>query len=280
MIKKVVVCGAGTMGAGIAQVVATYGFTTILFDINEAILETGKNNIDKSLSQLVAKQKISAEVKSTAISNLTFTTNINHCVGDFIIEAIVENLPIKVKLFKQLAHLNTAETILASNTSSIAIASIAKEISYPERVIGLHFFNPAPLMKLVEIITPNSTKSTVLTAASAFVEQLNKVAVVCKDSPGFIVNRVARPYYLEAMYLVENKLATIENVDALLENCGFKMGPFKLMDLIGLDINFSVSEIVFNNMQQPKRLTPSKLQQQKVEEGKLGKKTKEGFYKY
>jgi len=274
------VCGAGTMGSGIAQVAAQAGYKTIQFDVNDAMLQKSKVSIDKTLQILLDKAKITAEQQTSTLKNLVFTSNINDCIADIVIEAIVEKKVIKVSLFKQLASINTQQTILASNTSSISINEIATEIKHPERVIGMHFFNPATLMKLVEVIKTEHTSNTVVESILQVCKQMNKVAVVCKDSPGFIVNRVARHYYLEAMKLVELNLATVETVDAVMENAGFKMGPFKLMDLIGMDINFGVSNIVYEAMGKPARLKPSIVQQQKVEAGELGKKTGKGFYQY
>jgi 3-hydroxybutyryl-CoA dehydrogenase len=274
------VCGAGTMGSGIAQVAAQAGYKTIQFDVNDAMLQKSKASIDNTLQMLVDKNKISAEQQTNALNNLVFTSNINDCIADIVIEAIVEKKDVKVSLFNQLAAINATETILATNTSSISINEIATEIQHPERVVGMHFFNPATLMKLVEVIKTAHTSNAVLETILQVCKQMNKVAVVCKDSPGFIVNRVARHYYLEAMKLIELNLATVETVDTVMENAGFKMGPFKLMDLIGMDINFGVSNIVYEAMGKPARLKPSIIQQQKVEKGELGKKTGKGFYQY
>ena len=274
------VCGAGTMGSGIAQVAAQAGYKTIQFDVNDAMLQKSKASIDRTLQMLADKNKISVEQQTNALNNLVFTSNINDCIADIIIEAIVEKKDIKVSLFNQLAAINAAETILATNTSSISINEIATAIQHPERVVGMHFFNPATLMKLVEVIKTEHTSNAVVESILQVCKQMNKVAVVCKDSPGFIVNRVARHYYLEAMKLIELNLATVETVDAVMENAGFKMGPFKLMDLIGMDINFGVSNIVYEAMSKPARLKPSIVQQQKVEAGELGKKTGKGFYQY
>jgi 3-hydroxybutyryl-CoA dehydrogenase len=274
------ICGAGTMGSGISQVAAQSGFKAIQFDVSDAMLEKSKASIEISLQMLVDKNKISTEQQASTLNNLVFTSNINNCIADIVIEAIVEKKDIKVNLFNQLAQVNSNTTILATNTSSISILEIAKEIPHPERVIGMHFFNPATIMKLVEVIETTYTSSTTTASILNICKQMNKVAVVCKDSPGFIVNRVARHYYLEAMKLIELNLATIETVDAVMENAGFKMGPFKLMDLIGMDINFGVSNIVYEAMGKPQRLKPSIVQQQKVLANELGKKTGKGFYTY
>lgn len=279
-IHTICVCGAGTMGSGIAQVAAQAGFTTIQFDVNELMLEKSKLAIEKSLQFLVEKQKISAEEKVTILNRILFTSNISNCIADVCIEAIIEKKEAKIELFNNLAKVNNGQTILATNTSSISINEIAVGVNNSSKVVGMHFFNPATIMKLVEVIQGKQTDITVVDTIVALCKQMNKVPVICTDAPGFIVNRVARQYYLEAMKLVELNLATIENIDAIMEATGFKMGPFKLMDLIGMDINFSVSHIVWEALGKPERLTPSIIQQQKVEAGELGKKTGKGFYQY
>jgi 3-hydroxybutyryl-CoA dehydrogenase len=279
-IQTICVCGAGTMGSGIAQVAAQNGFYTIQFDVNETMLEKSKQGIEKTLSSLVAKEKMTAAQKEETLQRIRFTSDLMDCIADVFIEAIIEKKEAKVNLFNQLAELNHSDAIFATNTSSIAISDIAAAVQNPARVVGLHFFNPAPIMKLVEVIQGNQTNDDVVAMMVNLCKQLNKVPVVCKDAPGFIVNRVARHYYLEAMKLVELNLATIQNVDAIMEATGFKMGPFKLMDLIGMDINFGVSNIVWEALDKPERLRPSILQQQKVEAGELGRKTGQGFYTY
>lgn len=279
-IKLIVVCGAGTMGSGIAQVAAQNGFKTILFDVNEAVLQKAQHQLQHTINSLVAKQKMTEAAKELFWSNLSFTQNIQDCKADVVIEAIVEKLEAKVSLLQQISAINTDDCILATNTSSISVTAIANEINFPERVAGLHFFNPAPIMKLVEIIKAKQTNEATINSLSWLCKQLQKTAVLCTDSPGFIVNRVARHYYLQAMQQVLQGHATVQDVDALMEAAGFKMGPFKLMDLIGLDVNYSVSQIVYNDLGKPKRLQPSELQRQKVEAGELGKKTGKGFYSY
>ena len=279
-LNSICVCGAGTMGSGIAQLVAQNGFPIILFDVNENVLTKSKNIITKSLETLVNKGKLTTKQLISIFSNIHFTTNIQHCKADIIIEAIIEILEAKIDLFQQLAAINSSSTIFATNTSSIAVTTIAKAIANPERVVGLHFFNPATIMKLVEIITAEQTNHAVVEALINLSYKLQKTPVVCKDAPGFIVNRVARHYYLEAMKLVELGLSELVTVDAVMEANGFKMGPFKLMDLIGNDINFGVSQIVYDALDKPSRLKPSILQQEKVVAGHFGKKTGKGFYEY
>ena len=279
-IHTICICGAGTMGSGIAQVAALAGYNTIQFDVNNDMLEKSKIAIEKNLQWQVEKGKISAEQKLLCTQHILFTDKPEDCIADLVIEAIIEKKEAKIELFNQLATINPITTIFATNTSSIAVTDIASEVQQPERVVGMHFFNPAPVMKLVEVIKTTQTDPTVVDAVIAMSIKMGKTPVVCKDSPGFIVNRVARHYYLEAMKLVEEGLATIETVDAVMESTGFKMGPFKLMDLIGMDINYGVSQIVWEALGKPERLTPSPIQKQKVDAGELGRKTGKGFYEY
>ncbi len=279
-IETIVVCGAGTMGMGIAQVAAQSGFGTILFDLNPTVLEKARLAIEAQVNKWVAKEKISAYESTQLLKRLSFTTNINQCIGGLVIEAIVEQLSTKARLLNQLAAINAGSTIFATNTSSISIDALASAISCPNQLVGMHFFNPAPIMKLVEIIEGANTNPAYVQTVFSIAEAMGKTPVICKDAPGFIVNRVARHYYLEAMELVSSELATIEQVDQILEAAGFKMGPFKLMDLIGMDINYSVSNIVWEALGKPNRLIPSSLQKEKVNKGELGKKTGKGFYTY
>ncbi len=280
MIKTICICGSGTMGSGIAQVCAQSGFNTILFDVNEIILERSKETIKKNLQYLTDKQKISSEEKEQIFFRIQFTKDIKNCVGDVIIEAIVEILEAKVNLFNQLAAVNDAHTIFATNTSSLSVTAIQKNIVSPERVVGMHFFNPAPVMKLIEVVKGEMTNNGIVETIYALCKQISKHPVMCKDAPGFIVNRVARHYYLEAMKLVEEEIGTFENIDIIMESMGFKMGPFKLMDLIGMDINLSVSQSMYEAFNSTERFKPSKIQIEKVNRGELGKKTGKGFYNY
>jgi len=279
-IKTICVCGAGTMGTGIAQLSAMKGISTIQFDISTDMLEKSRKGIEANLNTLVNKDRIGPLEKEEIISRIKFSSQINDCVADLVIEAIIEKKEAKQDLFNQLTLINHPQTILASNTSSISITEIAKKVTSPSRVIGMHFFNPAPVMKLVEIVRTEDTEEEIIQAIVTLSEKMGKIPVVCNDSPGFIVNRVARSYYLEAMRLVEAGLATVETVDIALESAGFKMGPFRLMDLIGMDINFGVSQIVWKALGEPDRLRPSLLQEQKVKQNELGRKTGKGFYTY
>ena len=280
MVQIVCVCGAGTMGSGIAQVSAQSGFNTILFDVNENILGKAKESIQKSLQFLAEKNKISAEEKEKIFRRIQFTNDISHCRADVIIEAIIEKVEAKVTLFNHLAEVNNTEIIFATNTSSLSVSDIQKRIVHPQRVVGMHFFNPAPVMKLVEVVKGEQTTDATAQTIYELCKRMNKMPVMCKDAPGFIVNRVARHYYLEAMKLVEEKIATFENVDDIMEATGFKMGPFRLMDLIGMDINLSVSQSMYEAFDHAERFKPSPLQIEKVKNGELGRKTGKGFYKY
>lgn len=279
-INSICVCGAGTMGSGIAQAAAQAGFATILYELNPVVLEKARTGIERSLVSLTEKGKITTDQKAQIFGRIRFTDDLQVCLADVFIEAIIEKPDAKIALFNQLAELNHGDAIFASNTSSLSITEIAKGVLHPERVIGMHFFNPATIMKLVEVVnTPMTNKATTETILT-LTRQLNKVPVLCTDSPGFIVNRVARPYYIESMRLLENGDTSPAQIDQLLEATGFKMGPFKLMDLIGHDINYAVSCSVWEQLGRPPRLAPSYLQEEKVKLGKLGKKTGEGFYKY
>jgi 3-hydroxybutyryl-CoA dehydrogenase len=280
VIKTVCVCGAGTMGSGIAQAAAQAGFSATLYEVNGETLQKAESAIRSSLDQLKAKGKISAENEKDIIQRFTFTTTLNECISDIIIEAIVEKEEPKIALFNSLAEINGAETIFATNTSSLSIEKIASAVSHPERVIGMHFFNPATIMKLVEIIRCDLTSAGVIELVSDFARRMGKTTVQCRDSPGFIVNRVARPYYIEALRLVEEGLITPGKMDELLEATGFRLGPFRLMDLIGNDVNYAVSCSVYEQLGEPIRLKPSYLQEQNVKDGRLGRKTGQGFYIY
>jgi 3-hydroxybutyryl-CoA dehydrogenase len=280
MINSICICGAGTMGSGIAQIAAQHGFHTILYDINESIIGKARTRIDTDLQLLVDKKRLTAVDAEKAKSHLLFTSDLNNCIADLIIEAVVERAEVKIGLLNQLSEINHSETIFATNTSSLSVKSIAEKVMRPERVAGLHFFNPATIMKLVEVISTDLTRADIIESLTTFAKQLGKTPVLCKDSPGFIVNRVARPYYIEALKIVELGVSDPETIDRMMEASGFKMGPFKLMDLIGNDINLAVSTSVYEQLSKPERLKPSPIQQEKVNNGELGKKTGKGYYKY
>ncbi|HWK02362.1 MAG TPA: 3-hydroxyacyl-CoA dehydrogenase NAD-binding domain-containing protein [Puia sp.] len=280
MIQTICICGAGTMGSGIAQVAATGGYRTLLYDVNTAMVQQGRAAIEKNLQSLVEKNKMSPEDQQAIIGRLSFVNDLSDCRADLIIEAIIEKPEAKLDLFHRLAAINSPNTILASNTSSLSITDLAEKTPQPQRVVGLHFFNPAPLMKLVEVVNTKYTNESTTRIAIDTVRQMGKTPVLCKDAPGFIVNHVARPYYLEALKLVEEGFGDFETIDALLEASGFKMGPFRLMDLIGNDVNYAVSCSVYEAMGRPERLKPSPIQERKVQEGQLGRKTGKGYYDY
>ncbi len=274
------VAGAGTMGSGIALAAAQKGIQVVLFDTFPAVIEKAKISINKNLDFLESRMKISSSERTEIFSAILFTSTFSDCKGEVVVEAIIEDLEAKAVLFGQLAAVNDSTCILASNTSSLSISGLQKHISHPGRFAGLHFFNPAQVMKLVEVVKGNKTSVSTIDFLLELCNQLGKQPVVCNDSPGFIVNRVARHYYLEAMRLVEEGIATYENVDDIMEATGFRMGPFRLMDLIGMDINLAVSESLYEALLQPARLKPSQLQIDKVSQGHLGRKSAKGFYNY
>jgi 3-hydroxybutyryl-CoA dehydrogenase len=280
MITNICICGAGTMGSGIAQLAARSGLDTILYEVNGEVLAKAKKTIDANLQMLAEKGKITFDEKERIYQRIRFTNDVIDCASDMIIEAIVENAEAKIRLLTQLAGVNNHEAIFATNTSSLSVTSLADRIPQRDRFLGMHFFNPAPVMKLVEIVNTNYTTEPVIKVVSDLSQKMGKVPVVCKDSPGFIVNRVARPFYIESLRLLEEGQISLETIDSLLEASGFKLGPFKLMDLIGNDINYSVSCSVYEQLNKPERLRPSSIQKEKVQIGEFGKKTGKGYYKY
>jgi len=280
MIQRVCICGAGTMGRGIAEVFARAGFYTILYEPDQTVLEKARNSIGDNLHKLVEKNKIPAAEKEKTLQRIVFTNDLHQCLADVIIEAIIEKIEAKVSLFNRLAEINHSETVFATNTSSLSVTRIAEAVINPRRLIGMHFFNPAPVMRLVEIVNTKYTGGETTALILNVAEQIGKTPVVCKDAPGFIVNRVARPFYIEALRLLEAKISDPAGIDYLMESSGFKMGPFRLMDLIGNDINYAVSSSIYEQLNWPERLKPSYIQRDKVEKGELGKKTGKGYYQY
>lgn len=281
-ISKVGIIGSGTMGIGIAQVAATSGCEVFLYDANSAQTEKSLTNLKKVLDKLVEKQKISSE-KSEEIFNkikpCTELSDFKNC--DLVIEAIIENKEIKTKVFQNLEKIVSENCVISSNTSSISITSLSSELKNPERFIGIHFFNPAPLMPLVEVIPGLLTEKNLARKMYSLMENWGKTPVIAKDVPGFIVNRIARPFYGEALRIAEENIATPEQIDDAMRTLGnFKMGPFELMDLIGIDVNFSVTKTVYQDYFFDPKYKPSLLQQRMSEAKLLGRKTGKGFYDY
>ena len=279
---KIGVVGSGAMGSGIAQVAAMAGHEVVVYDTNAGALKMASEKLGKILTRLVEKEKINADTKEAVLRRINFSESFE----DFqpcgmVIEAVVENLQVKQSIFSQLDDLLADNAILATNTSSLSVTSIASSCERPERVVGIHFFNPAPLMPLVEIIPAVQTDTKVLAEARDLIDAWGKVTVVAKDTPGFIVNRVARPFYGEAIRIYEEGFADIPTIDwAMKELGGFRMGPFELMDFIGNDINYKVTETVFKEFFYDPRYKPSFTQKRTVEAGRLGRKSGRGYYDY
>ncbi len=280
--QRIGVCGSGAMGNGIAQVAAAAGHQVIVYDNNTAALEKAKKNLEAGINKLTEKNKLSLEEAKHLLERVQYTaelSTLSPCA--LIIEAIIENLEIKQHLFRELEQLCTDTCLLASNTSSLSITSIAGVCKNSSRVLGLHFFNPAPLMPLVEIIPGVATHPEYIEMCKQLMESWGKTPVICKDTPGFIVNRIARPYYGEALKIFEEGIADAPTIDwAMKELGGFKMGPFELMDLIGHDINYTVTETVWKQFYFDPRYKPSITQKRLVEANFLGRKSGQGFYQY
>lgn len=276
------VLGAGTMGAGIAQVAAQNGSEVVLVDLNQEMLTKAENNLDKVLARLVEKGSISEDEKINIQGRITYSTDVHDFKSSkIVIEAIVEKLEVKHSVFANLETIVSHDCILASNTSSLSIASIGSVLKNSSRVIGIHFFNPAPLMPLVEIIPAVQTSQETLDFSKELIRSWKKVGVICKDTPGFIVNRVARPYYGEALKIYEEGLADFATIDwAMTTIGGFRMGPFTLMDYIGNDVNYAVTESVFASFYYDPRFKPAFTQKRHMEAGFYGRKSGRGYYNY
>ncbi len=280
-IQTVGVVGAGTMGAGIAQTAALAGYGVILYDVSQDLLEKAVDHIYALMDKGVALGKVDEAAARAAREAFRPTTTLPDVAeAGLIVEAAPEKLALKQEIFSRLDALAPRETILASNTSSLSITALAGATNHPERVIGLHFFNPAHIMRLVEIIWGEDTSDEVVAAAEAFVARLGKQAVHCQDTPAFIVNRVARPFYGEAFRLLGEGAAGVPAIDRLMRSLGFRMGPFELIDLIGCDVNYDVTRAVYDAYFQEPRYRPHPIQQRMVESGRLGRKSGRGFYSY
>lgn len=279
---KVAVIGSGTMGSGIAQVAATAGCTVKIYDTNTEALSKSKSALETTMAMLFDKGKMDVAQKDKILNAISYGNSLTDLSdSDLVIEAILENLEIKKKLFSELESLVSAETILASNTSSLSIASIAASCKNADRVIGIHFFNPAPLMQLVEVIPAIQTSDEILKRTINIISSWKKTVAVAKDTPGFIVNRVARPFYGEALRIYEEGKADFATIDWAMKTFGgFRMGPFELMDFIGHDVNYTVTETVFSSFYFDPRYKPSFTQKRLTEAGFFGRKSGRGFYNY
>ncbi len=278
--KKVAVIGAGVMGSGIAYASITAGYEVLVYDLSEEVLAKSKKQIDSLFEKGLIRGKITLQEINHCQNRLKYSSQFSEIKADIILEAIVEKLEIKRELFKNLEEQNSADCIFATNTSSIPITQISRGLKHPERVVGVHFFNPAHIMKLVEIIKGAATNNNIAEKAFNWAKSLSKTAVYAEDSPGFIVNRVARHFYVESLKALEENVADVETIDRLLESTGFKMGPFRLMDLIGVETNFSVTSSMYEQFGYDSKFRPSRIQKQKVDAGFHGRKTGRGFYSY
>ncbi len=278
--EKICVLGAGTMGRGIAQVAALSGHDVLLFDVDKDVLAKAVIGISSSLEKGIERGKITKEKAEESKKRITTALSASGLKADIFIEAIIEKLEIKQKLFLDLESQNGSSTVFATNTSSIPITSIAKRMKRPEMVVGMHFFNPAHIMKLVEVISGAETDPAIAKRIFDLSAAWGKTPIMVKDSPGFVVNRVARHFYIEALKMLEDGVSDLETIDKSLESLGFRMGPFRLMDLIGVDTNFSVTRSMYESFHYDPKFRPSRIQEQKVLAGHLGKKSGKGFYEY
>jgi len=274
------VAGAGTMGQGIAQLCVEAGLPTLVYDVSVGMLQKAKAGIEAAWDVRVAKGKLNESEAERFKSMLQYSDRTEDLRGDLMIEAVVESAEIKRRLFATVEAQNGPQTVLASNTSSIPMEQLAEGLARPERVVGLHFFNPAPVMKLVEVIRGPMTKPDVAQRVHALAQTMGKIVVHAQDSPGFIVNRVARPYYAESLRIVGEGGVQSQDLDRLMESVGFRMGPFRLMDLIGVDTNLAVTTSVYEGLGRPPRFEPHPVQINKVAQGHNGRKSGQGFYDY
>jgi len=278
-IRTIGIVGSGTMGVGIAQIVALAGFNVVMHDSSRGALQRFQSGITRNLDKAVELGKITSDQKEDALGKIEIQPYIRDLEVDFVIEAVVEDLEIKTEIFGKIAE-NNPKTILASNTSSIPITQIASKLEDPSRLVGMHFFNPAHIMKLVEVISGATTDPEIADITMNLAQKFGKTPVEVKDSPGFIVNRVARHYYVESLKVVEENVCGFDELDKLMESLGFRMGPFRLMDLIGVDTNLSVTKTIYDQSHQEPKFRPSRIQQQLVDAGFNGRKSGKGFYNY
>ena len=280
--EKIAVLGAGTMGAGIAQVAAQAGFPTLVYDVKQEFIEAGLNRVKTFLKGSRERGRLSAEQEQEILDRFSTSTKLDDCKGSaLVIEAAPEKLDLKRDIFKQLDAICAPETLLASNTSSFSVTAIAASTQHQERVLGLHFFNPPPLMALVEVIHGDRTSAATIEKATELMRAIGKTPARAKDTPGFIVNRVARPFYNESLRILGDGDASVETIDRIMKEAGnFRMGPFELMDLIGNDINFAATESLYRSFFEDPRFRPSPIQQRMVMGGNLGRKSGRGFYSY
>jgi len=277
----VFVGGAGVMGSGIAQVCAERGIRVLLFDVSRDAVEKALGKIRHFVERGVAKGKYGGATADEIMSRIVAVESLEEArKADFVIEAIVEDLEIKKEFFREIEKVTQQGAVIASNTSAISITELSSAFEHPERFLGMHFFNPVPLMRLVEVVRGLETSDAAVTETVALAKKLGKTPVVLSDSPGFLVNRIARPFYLESLRILEEGLLGHEDVDALMKGAGFRMGPFELLDLVGLDVNFAVSEYVYEEFFQEPRFRPVYLQKKMVAAGRLGRKAGRGFYEY